>query len=89
MDNYIDPKEATRIRIFEEGDHWAIDAANEENDCTEKVWTHYNDEPLTRETAIKVVNEFAQEIDRLDLSNNIYIENEDKSFLSKEFLKLQ
>jgi len=76
LDCYIQPSEATRIRIFEQdSDGWCIDAARPDGQkFTEKIWTHYDDEPLSKGKAIEVVAEFAAEIGRPDLLSEVYID---------------
>ncbi len=75
-DCYIEPAEATRIRIFEhDEDGWCIDAGQPDGQkFTEKIWTHYNEKPLSKDKAIEVVAEFAAEIGRPDLLSEVYID---------------
>lgn len=59
---YIDPREATRLRVFEDGDgRWQIDGANDSGDFTECCWDcdGHPDEPLTRRRAIELAADFA------------------------------
>jgi hypothetical protein len=59
-DEFIEPSEATKIRVFQEGSFWEIDAADDSDRCTEHHWTHDGgpDIRLTRERAIELVPEF-------------------------------
>ena len=62
-DFYIDPGEATRIRVHSEGQGWAIDAAGDDGRFSESCWTHDGsiDQPLTRDRAVELADEFAAE----------------------------
>lgn len=74
-DDYLPASEATTIRVFDEGEHWAIDAANENGtNYTAFVWTRYNDVPFTRDEAINRVGEFADYIGRPDLRERVIVE---------------
>lgn len=58
---YIDPSEATKIRVFHEGNgFWSIDAADDSDRYTDHNWTHDGspDKRLTRERAMQLVPEF-------------------------------
>lgn len=58
LDSYIPMSEANRVRIFPEGDGYAIDAANDFG-YTEEVWNQFNeDEFETVYDAIRVIPEF-------------------------------
>ena len=60
----IDPSEATRIRVHEEYDDcWAIDGADDCGNFTSACWNSdgHPDEPLTRQRAIELVDDFAAE----------------------------
>lgn len=60
-DDYIEPHEATRIRVLHEGGGaWEIDAADDAGECTDHHWTHDGapDKRLTRERAMELVPEF-------------------------------
>lgn len=67
MNQNIEPENATHIRIFNEGDEWFIDAADDLGNYTSNCWTHYLEDLLTRELANKVAHEFAEEIGCPDL----------------------
>lgn len=80
----ISPTQATRIRIFAEGLHWSIDAADEAGNYTETVWDHYNGKRMNyRPDAIKAVKAFAIEIGRVDLLTSVYAERIDGSGFEK------
>jgi hypothetical protein len=66
---YILQDQATHFRIFEDFDGWAIDAADNNGNYSEHIWTHYDGEPLTKEMAINKVKEFAEEYGRSDIAN--------------------
>lgn len=51
----------TKVRVFFEDDHWAIDAIDDEGNYSEFIWTHYDGVPMTRDEAISHVPEFASE----------------------------
>lgn len=62
--DYIDPREATRLRVFEHyDDRWEIDGANDGGDFTECCWNcdGHPDEPLTRRRALELAEDFATE----------------------------
>lgn len=62
---YIEPHEATRIRVHHEGGGaWAIDAADDGDGFTEYCWNRdgHPDAKMTRQRAIERVSEFAAEI---------------------------
>jgi hypothetical protein len=62
LNQNIEPENATHIRIFNEGDEWFIDAADDLGNYTSNCWTHYLEDLLTRELANKIAHEFAKEI---------------------------
>ena len=70
---YIASQAATHYRIFEDFDGWAIDAANDLGNYSERTWTHYNGEPLTKEQAITLVPEFAAEYGRPDIAHIVKV----------------
>ena len=62
---YIDPSEATRIRVHHEGGgDWAIDAADDAGGYTEFNWNRdgHPDARMSRERAIERVPEFVAEV---------------------------
>jgi hypothetical protein len=62
---YIEPHEATRIRVHHEGGGaWAIDAADDDGGMTEFNWNRdgHPDAKMTRQRAIERVAEFAASI---------------------------
>ena len=62
---YIEPAEATRIRVFDwGGGEWAIDAADERGNYVEFCWNRDGspERLFTRERAIAMVPEFAQHV---------------------------
>lgn len=62
---YIEPHEATRIRVRHEGGGaWAIDAADDAGGYTELNWNRdgHPDAKMTRQRAIERVDEFAASI---------------------------
>lgn len=71
---YLDKKDADRIRIFFEGDNWAIDAANDDN-YTQEIWTNHSGVPLTEEMAIRYAPDFARAIGKPELANEVYVES--------------
>lgn len=71
--DYIAPSDATHFRVFEDFDGWAIDAANGCGNYSERTWTHYNGEPLTKEMAIAKVPEFAVEFGRPDIADKVEV----------------
>ena len=72
--DFIDPSEATKIRVCDDGGcDWWIDAADDSGLYTEFVWTHYNDKMLTRDEAILRVPEFAAYIGRPDLVDKVEV----------------
>ncbi len=71
--DYISPEEATHIRVFEDFDGYALDAADDKGNYTEVIWTHYDNQLLTREKAIAVAGEFAKEIGRPDLALKVSV----------------
>lgn len=76
--DYIDPADATKIRIHDDGtDCWNIDAVHDSNNYFEFVWTHYNDKELTKDEAILRAPEFAQYIGRPDLADKLEITDSD------------
>jgi len=68
-DEYITPENATHFRVFKDFDGWAIDAADYNGNYSEYIWTHYNDELLTKEMAIAKIPEFAKEYGRSDIAD--------------------
>ncbi len=66
---YISKEDATHLRVFEDFDGWAIDAANDTGNYSERTWTYWDGEPLTKEMAISKLSEFAKEYGRPDLAN--------------------
>lgn len=61
---YISPSQVTRIRVIIECDEcWAIDGADDDGNYTERCWNRdgHPDEPLTRERAIELADDFAAE----------------------------
>lgn len=61
---YIELENVTRLRVHDEGYHWAIDGANGRTPqgYTENIWTHWDGEPMDRETALAHVDDFAREV---------------------------
>lgn len=60
--DYIDPNQATRIRVHQEADDcWAVDAADDDGNYSDSCWNRdgHPDEPLSRERAIELADEFA------------------------------
>ena len=63
---YIDPSEATRIRVYQEGaDRWAIHAVNDLGGYTEACWNRdgHPEKRLTRERAVEMVPEFVAAVE--------------------------
>jgi hypothetical protein len=61
MSDYIDPSEATRVRVYKEDGGWAIDAASDSGEYTEACWNRdgHPDKAITRDRAMQMVPEFA------------------------------
>ena len=66
MNDYIDPSEATHVRIGLDSHGWMIDAADDTGNYTEEIWTcdWVNDEPVfyTLERARERASAFAKEM---------------------------
>lgn len=64
MKDYIDPSEATHVRVAIDNHGWMIDAANDGGSYTEDHWTcdWVDDEPVcySRERAVEMAPEFAR-----------------------------
>lgn len=54
-DHYIDGTPVTHLRVFDEGDGWAIDGADEEERFTREVWKYD-----THEEAVAHLAEFTE-----------------------------
>ena len=70
-EDYIDPSLATHIRVFYGFEGYEIDAADDDGNYIENVWTHYEDEILTLKTAMQVAPLFCDEINRPDLKDKV------------------
>lgn len=68
-DDYIEPQDATHFRVFKDFDGWAIDAADNKGNYSDRAWTNWDGEPLTKEMAITKVPEFAKEYGRSDIAD--------------------
>lgn len=57
----IRPSQATIVRVFQEGDHWAIDAADDEGNYTDEIWTDYANKSFSScKEAMYCTREFMQ-----------------------------
>lgn len=70
---YCSPEQATHLRVFEDFDGYAIDAADDSGNYTEVVWTHWNDKLLTKDCAIARAGAFAKQIGRPDLAAKVMV----------------
>ncbi len=67
MDDYIDPQNATHVRITSGHDGLEVDGADDQGGFTEEVWTHCgmntdNPRPITDETADVCARDFASHV---------------------------
>ena len=79
MDDYIEPLQATHIRVYTDygyDDHqYVIDAADDDGGYSELIWELWDGKPMSRDRAISSVPAFAAALGRTDLAGKIRIRN--------------